>query len=195
MEKLNEHLRRKHYKEQFPNVSKQLPPGAEIVAWGSSKPVKKGELPSVPYWTPLSPFHELAKDEGFRGPCSIPMAAVSRKIFRVPVTVSERADKNKPGPTLCQKCGACCKTPLKLQVHMAIQHDSSETECICHKCGRVFPHFTKLNRHIYHYHNPNKPEYKCHSCDKTFNNAVAMYKHVKVHSKVKPFVCMICDYR
>ena len=66
---------------------------------------------------------------------------------------------------LCPECGASFPSPLKLSVHMATVHDSSQTSVVCDQCGKWFPHPNKLMRHKYSHHN-NKKLLECHACDK-----------------------------
>ena len=66
---------------------------------------------------------------------------------------------------MCPECGASFPSPLKLSVHMATVHDSSQTSVVCDQCGKWFPHPNKLMRHKYSHHN-NKKLLECHACDK-----------------------------
>lgn len=100
--------------------------------------------------------------------------------------------KNK----LCSHCGQAFRSRMDLEIHFAVAHDKNVQNVICDICGKVLPHPKLLGKHIQsmHVYN-NKGKHKCPFCDKVFEKTISWHKHLKVHSRVKPYRCGFCDYR
>lgn len=100
--------------------------------------------------------------------------------------------KNK----LCSHCGKAFKSRQDLEIHIAVAHGKNVQNVICDICGKVLPHPKMLGKHIQsaHVYN-NKGKHKCPFCDKVFDKTISWHKHLKVHSRVKPYRCGFCDYR
>ena len=100
--------------------------------------------------------------------------------------------KNK----LCSHCGQAFRSRQDLEIHIAVAHDKNVQNVICDICGKVLKHPKMLGKHIQSVHvRNNKGRHKCPFCDKVFDKTISWHKHLKVHSRVKPYRCGFCDYR
>ena len=101
-----------------------------------------------------------------------------------------------PKNMLCSECGKAFKGQHDLSLHFSVHHDRDKESCICDHCGKVFPHprLLKIHTRVQHLSVRKTPS-KCPYCDKTFNKYISWSKHIKIHSKTKPFKCGWCEYR
>ena len=92
---------------------------------------------------------------------------------------------------VCPDCGLKCAGNVQFQIHMAIKH-SSEKSYICQHCGIGFAHSKRLQVHLRRNHQPR--DLQCPHCDKKFETRDQAIRHLVVHTGLKPYKCVQCQY-
>ena len=93
----------------------------------------------------------------------------------------------------CYHCGKSFNLPVKLSIHMNIEHNE-DTYCpTCSYCGKKFKGKTTLKHHINAIHEKTT-KYPCQSCDFWSYNPKCLKTHVHVkHMNYKTIPCDYCD--
>jgi len=91
---------------------------------------------------------------------------------------------------LCAECGKAYHTKTCLERHMNEVHLGVITH-FCEQCGDSFAHKTQYQRHLKRHDEANL---KCIHCDKVFIRRFQLIKHLKMHTKFKPYKCLDCNY-
>ena len=120
-------------------------------------------------------------------------------------TVSLRRDMKKHidvqhannKPFKCGDCGEAFNAKQKLMIHQNLVHELSlnvENLTVkrfdCQTCKIMFPSLEKLDAHNWEVH---KKKLSCNICNKQFLNRGKLVRHMKTHSRVRPFKCERCD--
>ena len=92
---------------------------------------------------------------------------------------------------VCPDCGLKCAGNVQFQIHMAIKH-SSEKSFMCQHCGIGFAHSKRLQVHLRRNHQPR--DLQCPHCDKKFETRDQAIRHLVVHTGLKPYKCVQCQY-
>ena len=92
---------------------------------------------------------------------------------------------------VCPDCGLKCAGNVQFQIHMAIKH-SSEKSYMCQHCGIGFAHSKRLQVHLRRNHQPR--DLQCPHCDKKFETRDQAIRHLVVHTGLKPYKCVQCQY-
>ena len=92
---------------------------------------------------------------------------------------------------VCPDCGLKCAGNVQFQIHMAIKH-SSDKSYMCQHCGIGFAHSKRLQVHLRRNHQPR--DLQCPHCDKKFETRDQAIRHLVVHTGLKPYKCVQCQY-
>ncbi|QQP39420.1 Putative LOC100487802 (Silurana) [Caligus rogercresseyi] len=95
---------------------------------------------------------------------------------------------------ICPFCGLKFRFPFELKYHVAGNHDVGGKESVlCELCGKAVPHKQALTKHIRRSHKKSYA-FPCHQCPKAFSLNYQLKKHLRIHTKEKPFKCVFCAY-
>lgn len=110
-------------------------------------------------------------------------------------------------PHKCNMCEATFKRKSHLEDH--VSSHTGEIRFTCKDCGMGYANAKSLTRHRRTFHQElpakRKPanrqpistdgDYKCSYCPKTFKHRPSLNFHIKTHSELLEFVCLLCDIR
>ncbi|TGZ70287.1 hypothetical protein CRM22_003289 [Opisthorchis felineus] len=95
---------------------------------------------------------------------------------------------------LCDECGKAFRGPCDLKRHMHCH--SVEKSCFCSSCSQVFPNHGALHKHKLLQHDKvpmdKIAKHECVVCKQWFEDARNLKRHSVVHTKQRPFVCVLC---
>ena len=90
----------------------------------------------------------------------------------------------------CFRCGEEFENKDTLSDHMSEKCHNKGYNTVCKICNKAFPTNSHLVRHM-RSHTKERP-FKCDICEKSFTQNAHLKNHVMRHSKIKPWQCEIC---
>ncbi|TGZ72949.1 hypothetical protein CRM22_001790 [Opisthorchis felineus] len=104
---------------------------------------------------------------------------------------SENQERTKPH---CAECGKSFRDAYDLKRHTRCH--SAKKSYLCSTCSQVFPYRGALHKHKLLQHD-NVPidivaKHECAVCKRWFERAHCLHRHSVVHTKQRPFVCVLC---
>ncbi|GAA57319.1 zinc finger protein 599, partial [Clonorchis sinensis] len=104
---------------------------------------------------------------------------------------SQLGERKKPQ---CVKCGKAFRDAYDLNRHMRCH--SIENSCVCPTCSQVFPNRGDLHKHKLLEHDKvpmhKVAKHECAVCKRWFEYTHVLERHSVVHTKQRPFVCVLC---
>lgn len=92
---------------------------------------------------------------------------------------------------VCPECGKESSGRTQLEIHLA-QYHSDKKIAVCQTCGKGFGTMSHYQLHLRRHHQPR--DLQCPHCDKKFESRDQAIKHLIVHTGIKPFKCIQCQY-
>ena len=92
---------------------------------------------------------------------------------------------------VCPECGKESSGKTQLEIHLA-QYHSDKKIAVCQTCGKGFGTMSHYQLHLRRHHQPR--DLQCPHCDKKFESRDQAIKHLIVHTGIKPFKCIQCQY-
>ncbi|KAG5446928.1 Zinc finger protein 579 [Clonorchis sinensis] len=104
---------------------------------------------------------------------------------------SQHGERTKPQ---CVECGKAFRDAYDLNRHMRCH--SVENTCVCPTCSQVFPNRGDLHKHKLLEHDKvpmhKVAKHECAVCKRWFEYTHVLKSHSVVHTKQRPFVCLLC---
>ncbi|KAG5446853.1 Zinc finger protein 579 [Clonorchis sinensis] len=100
----------------------------------------------------------------------------------------------EPTSLLCNVCGKAFRDACDLKRHRPSH--SVEKSCLCSTCSQVFPNRGALHKHRLLQHGKvpmdKLAKHECAVCKRWFEDTRKLLHHSVVHTKQRPFVCVLC---
>ncbi|GAA56542.1 zinc finger protein 62 [Clonorchis sinensis] len=109
-------------------------------------------------------------------------------------TICHASQSQERTKLLCDECGRESRDAYDLNRHM--RRHSVENSCVCPTCSQMFPNRAALHKHKLLEHDKvpmdKVAKHECAVCKKWFEYTHVLKSHSVVHTKQRPFVCILC---
>ena len=108
------------------------------------------------------------------------------------MSAKDSLDKERENKFNCEQCYLKLSTSGSLRKHILAVHEG--VKFVCEECEKWFSTKTNLGRHNRVFHPISKlTTFNCEQCFKSFNQKSNLKMHMGVHTKVKAFICPVCE--
>lgn len=103
---------------------------------------------------------------------------------------SPTGDSNSPW--ICSTCGKKMKNERTLYMHQWRYHKGGEFRC--QNCSFIASYRIQLRTHQIRFHDLGKFSCPFPGCGRSFNRRNSLKRHERIHLRLKPYRCKMCDY-
>ncbi|XP_065087285.1 zinc finger protein 595-like [Ochlerotatus camptorhynchus] len=89
----------------------------------------------------------------------------------------------------CHLCPQILQSSKLLDMHLQREHALKSEKVLCQCCAK----FYKPRAFYDHFRLHSDKKYDCSICNQTYTNSANLHRHMRLHTKKRPFTCNQCD--